>query len=153
MGLHPTQNVRFRQREMTVAQYFATYPGVAMTLRIRGGQAVKVVLGSARLYVSAHQQKRLVVALQYPGEEEYRYLVASDLSWRAVDIASAYTLRWLIEIYQSCNLRKTLAMLKRWMKAVAKCGGHVAEPVVVRARRHRPESTTKDVRNWCPALP
>ena len=97
--LQKTQNVRFRQREMTVAQYFATYPGVAMTLHIRGGQAVTVILGSARLYVCAHQQKRFVVALKYPGEEEYRYLVASDLSWRAVDIASAYTLRWLIEVF------------------------------------------------------
>ncbi len=97
--LKKTQNVRFRQREMTVAQYFATYPGVNMTLRIRGDQAVTVVLGSARLYVSAHQQKRFVVALKYPGEDEYRYLVASDLSWRAIDIASAYPLRWLIEVF------------------------------------------------------
>lgn len=97
--LKTTQNVRFRCREMTVAQYFATYPGVETTLRIRGGRAVTVILGSARLYVCAHQQKRFVVALKYPGEEDYRYLVASDLSWRAVDIASAYTLRWLVEVF------------------------------------------------------
>jgi len=97
--LKKTQNVRFRQREMTVAQYFATYPGVAMMLCIRGGPAVTVILGSARLYVCAHEQKRFVVALKYPGEEDYRYLVASDLSWRAVDIASAYTLRWLVEVF------------------------------------------------------
>ena len=37
------------------------------------------------------------MALKYPGEEEYRYLVATEMSWRAVDIASAHTLRWLIE--------------------------------------------------------
>jgi hypothetical protein len=53
----------------------------------------------ARLYVSAHRQKRFVVALKYPGEEEYLYLVASDLSWRAMDLASAYTLRWLVEVF------------------------------------------------------
>jgi hypothetical protein len=97
--LKQTQNVRFRQREMTVVQYFATHPGVAMTLRLRGGQTVPIILGSARLYVSAHQQKRFVVALKYAGEEDYRYLVASELSWRAVDIASAHTLRWLIEVF------------------------------------------------------
>lgn len=97
--LQKTQKIRFRQREMTVAHYFATYPGVTQTLRLRGGEAVTVILGSARLYVNAHQQKRFVVALKYPGEEDYRYLVASDLSWRAVDIASAYTLRWLIEVF------------------------------------------------------
>ena len=97
--LSKSQKVRFRNREMSVAQYFATYPGVEITLRIRGWKEVKVVLGSARLYVNAHKQKRFVVALKYEGEEEYRYLVATDLSWRAVDIAAAYTLRWLIEVF------------------------------------------------------
>ena len=86
--LSKSQTVRFRNREMSVAPYFATYPGVEITLRIRGWKEVKVVLGSARLYVKAHQQKRFVVALKYEGEEDYRYLVASDLSWRAVDIAA-----------------------------------------------------------------
>ena len=97
--LKQTQNVRFGQREMTVAPYFAMHPGVAMTMHLRGGQTVQVILGSARLYVSAHQQKRFVVALKYPGEEEYRYLVANEMSWRAVDIASASTLRWLVEVF------------------------------------------------------
>jgi len=53
--LKKTQKVRFRQREMTVAQYFATHPGVEITLRPWGGQTVPVVFGSARLYVSAPQ--------------------------------------------------------------------------------------------------
>lgn len=97
--LSKRQKVRFRHRERSVAQYFATYPGVEITLRIRGLKEVKVVLGSARLYVKAHAQKRFVVALKYEGEEDYRYLVASDLSWRAVDIAAASTLRWLIEVF------------------------------------------------------
>ena len=97
--LAKSQNVRFRHREMSVTQYFATYPGVAITLRIRGLKEVKVVLGSARLFVTAHAQKRFVVALKYEGEEDYRYLVASEMSWRAVDIAAAYTLRWLIEVF------------------------------------------------------
>jgi hypothetical protein len=39
------------------------------------------------------------VALKYAGEEDYRSLVASELSGRAVDIASAHTLRWLIEVF------------------------------------------------------
>ncbi|HCB12762.1 MAG TPA: hypothetical protein DEP36_04225 [Gammaproteobacteria bacterium] len=73
--LHKTQKIRFRQREMTVAHYFATYPGVTQTLRFRGGEAITVILGSARLDVNAHQQKRFVVALKYPGEEDARYLV------------------------------------------------------------------------------
>jgi hypothetical protein len=94
--LHKTQLVFYRNREMSVSDYFASYQGVEVTIRIRGID-VKVTLGSARLYVRAHE--RFVIALKYEGEQDYRYLVASDMSWRAVDIASAYTLRWLIEVF------------------------------------------------------
>ncbi len=97
--LQKTQIVRFRNRDLPVAEYFRRYPGVEITLRIRGGREVNVVLGSARLFVKAHARKRFVVALKYQGEDEYRYLVASDLSWRAVDIGAAYTLRWLVEVF------------------------------------------------------
>jgi hypothetical protein len=62
--LSKSQTVRFRHRELSVAPYFTTYPGVEITLRIRGWKEVKVVLGSARLDVKAHKQKRFVVALQ-----------------------------------------------------------------------------------------
>ena len=96
--LRKSQVIDYRNREMPVAEYFTQFPGVAMTIRIRGIE-VKVILGSARLYVKAHGQKRFVVALKYEGQKEYRYLIASDMSWRAIDIASAYTLRWLIEVF------------------------------------------------------
>lgn len=96
--LQKTQVVHYRNRKMPVEQYFSKYPGVEMTIRIRGKE-VKVMPGAARLYVKAHGQKRFVVALKYEGEEDYRYLVAGDMSWRAVDIAPAYTLRWLIEVF------------------------------------------------------
>jgi hypothetical protein len=97
--LKKTQKVRFRCQEMTVEQYFEKYPGVKTTIQIRGGKEVTVTLGSVRIYVKAHGQKRFVIALKYEGEENYRYLVASDMSWRTADIASAYTLRWLVEVF------------------------------------------------------
>ena len=49
--------------------------------------------------VCSHKKKRFVIALKYEGEEEYRYLVASDLSWRTVDIVQGFTLRWLVEVF------------------------------------------------------
>lgn len=58
-----------------------------------------MVLGSARLYVSSHGKKRFVLALKYDPGDEYRYYVATDMTWRAVDIAQARTLRWLIEVF------------------------------------------------------
>ena len=56
-------------------------------------------MSSARLKVTAHGKKRLVVALKYEGESDYRYLVATDMTWRTLDIIQAYTLRWLVEVF------------------------------------------------------
>lgn len=97
--LNGSQKTYFRNREITLEEYFKRYPGVAIPLPIRGGITKKVVLGSARLYIKAHHQKRFIVALKYENESAYRYLVATDMSWRAQDIATAYTLRWLAEVF------------------------------------------------------
>jgi len=43
--------------------------------------------------------KRFVIAIKYEGEEQYRYLVASDLSWSTTDILKAQSLRWLVEVF------------------------------------------------------
>jgi hypothetical protein len=39
------------------------------------------------------------IKVKYPGEKDYRYLVATDLSWRTLDIIQAYSLRWLVEVF------------------------------------------------------
>ena len=98
--IRSNQKVRVHKREQPVADYFATHPGTPHTIRIRGGEEVSALIGSARLYVCAHKTKRFVVALKYEGEETYRYLIASDLSWRTLDIVQGHSLRWLVEISQ-----------------------------------------------------
>ena len=40
-----------------------------------------------------------MIALKYERETEYRYLIASDMSWRDVDIIKAYSVRWLVEVF------------------------------------------------------
>jgi len=97
--LRSNQNIRYRNRTLSLADYFARHSGVPQTLRIRGGEAVTMHVSSARLQVCAQGKKRFIVALKYEGETEYRYLVASDLSWRTQDIVQAFTLRWLIEVF------------------------------------------------------
>ncbi len=96
--LRYNQKVRFRGRSWRLEEYFRAYPGVAQTVRIRGGEPVEVWVSSARLYVEAQSCKRFVVAIRYPEQNEYRYLVASELSWRTRDIVQAHTLRWLVEV-------------------------------------------------------
>jgi hypothetical protein len=97
--LRKNQNVRYKTQEWAVETFFQKFPGVSQQMCIRGGQNQVVNVGSARLVVSAHHCKRFVIALKYEGEEDYRYLVATDLTWRTLDILQAYTLRWLIEVF------------------------------------------------------
>ena len=93
------QNIRVHKREQHVADYFATHPGTPQKIRIRGGEEVVAIVASARLYLCAHHTKRCIIALKYEGEESYRSLMASDLTWRTLDIVQAHTLRWLVEVF------------------------------------------------------
>ena len=97
--LRSNQKVRFRHRTLSVSQYFERYPGVPQPLRIRGGKTLTAIVSSARLHVCAQGKKRFVIALKYEGETDYRYLVASNLTWRTQDILQVATLRWLIEVF------------------------------------------------------
>ena len=97
--IRSNQNIRVGKREQHVADYFATHPGTPSPIRIRGGEEVVAMVGSARLYVCAHKTKRFIVAIKYAEEETYRYLIASDLSWRTLDIVQGHTLRWLVEVF------------------------------------------------------
>jgi hypothetical protein len=97
--LKKSQNLRFRGKTLKLTTFFTRYPGVKQTIRIRGGDEVTVWVSSARVHVCAHGKKRFVVALKYEGEDEDRYLIASDMSWRHLDIVQAHTLRWLIEVF------------------------------------------------------
>jgi hypothetical protein len=97
--IRSNQNIRVGKRVQHVADYFATHPGTPQRLRIRGGQEVVATVGSARLYVCSHHTKRFIVAIKYEEEERYRYLIASDLSWRTLDSGQGHTLRWLVEVF------------------------------------------------------
>src|SRR5262249_58633519 len=76
-----------------------TDAGTPHRIRIRGGEEVVAIVGSARLDVCSHKTKRLIVAIKYEDEETYRYLIASDLSWRTLDVVQGHTLRWLVEVF------------------------------------------------------
>ena len=97
--LHHNQNIRYQNRKQHVSTYFSKYQGVAQVVSIRGLAPITAIVASARLEVCAHGKKRFVIALKYPGEKDYRYLVATDLTWRTLDIVQAYTLRWLVEVF------------------------------------------------------
>ncbi len=66
---------------------------------IRGGKEEIVIMNAQKLWVDAHGVKREVIAIRYSNEKEFRYIIASDLTWRDIDIVQAYTLRWLVEVF------------------------------------------------------
>src|SRR6266581_4939127 len=97
--IRSNQNIRIGKREQHVADYFATHPGTPQRICIRGAEEMVAMVSSARLYVCSHKTKRFVVAMKYDNEETYRSLIASDLSWRTLDIVQGHSLRWLVEVF------------------------------------------------------
>lgn len=97
--IRSNQIIQYRGRDWPVQDYFASFPGTEQAMTVRGGEKIRVTIGSARLHLKAHGKKRFVIALKYEGEEDYRYIIASDLSWRTLDIVEAYTFRWLVEVF------------------------------------------------------
>ena len=93
------QKVKSGNKYISVEQYFIRNPGVSKSLKIRGSEDQTVTMHGARLHLKAHGCKRYIIALKYEDEKEYRYLLASNLTWRLTDIAAAYTLRWLVEVF------------------------------------------------------
>lgn len=93
------QKIRIGNKEQSVEEYFSKHPGTPFKVRIRGGKEVIAIVGSARMHVCAQGKKRFVIAIKYEGEKEYRYIIASDMTWRTLDIVQAYTLRWVVEVF------------------------------------------------------
>lgn len=93
------QKIRFKNKEIACKDHFKSYQGWVHSVSIRGQKAINVVAGGARVHVCSHGKKRFVIALKYEGETEYRYLIASNLTWNMREIIQAYTLRWYIEVF------------------------------------------------------
>lgn len=97
--LRKNQLVRTKGKKVSLSNYFSRNKGVDTKLTIRGGEAKSVTMLAARVVVKSHGKKRFVIALKYEGETEYRFIVATDLTWRHKDVARTYTLRWLVEVF------------------------------------------------------
>jgi hypothetical protein len=94
------QLIRSHGKWIALDTYFKRNGGVAQKLHIRGEEhETRVTVSAARLVLKAHGGKCFIIALKYEGETDYRYIVATDLSWRYLDIVQVYTLRWLIEVF------------------------------------------------------
>ena len=93
-----TQNILFNGEKVSLETFFEDKNALEQTVLVRGKETM-IFVKSARLHVCAHNKKRVVIALKSEDEDEYRYLVASELTWQYTDIIELYSLRWLVEVF------------------------------------------------------
>lgn len=80
------------------AKFFENCLGTKTEIMLRG-EAKKIEYCSGKYKVKAHGNKCWVIALKYDGETEYRYLIATDMTWNDIDVIKAYAIRWLVEVF------------------------------------------------------
>jgi len=93
-----TQLINVNGRNMAIGEFFKNYQGKTEQVVLRGSNKT-VTYRSGKFKVKSHGKRYFIIALKYEDEEEYRYLIANDMSWRDVDIIKAYSLRWLVEVF------------------------------------------------------
>jgi hypothetical protein len=82
-----------------VGQYFSSENRTHRRIAIRGEKEEIIVLCAQKLWIAAHGEKRMVIAIRYENQKDFRYIIASDMTWQYIDVIQAYTLRWLIEVF------------------------------------------------------
>jgi DDE superfamily endonuclease len=97
--LRCNQLVKKGDEYISLEKYFSQVEKSQLTVSIRGDENKKVYCAAAMLYIKSHHKKRRVVALKYHDEDKFRYIVVTDPNWMMTNIISAYTLRWLVEVF------------------------------------------------------
>ena len=88
-----------KRRTASVKDYFNSIVTQKTKLKIRGGTIKDVEIKHARLYVESHKRILNIIALRYDGEENFRFIITPNLSWRAIDVVQIFTFRWLVEVF------------------------------------------------------
>lgn len=83
----------------SLPNYFSKKKSKTHTINIRGRKKQEIIVSSDKIKVKAHEKKRFVIAVKFKNENNYRYIVATKMSWREKDVLQAYSLRWLVEVF------------------------------------------------------
>lgn len=87
-----------RKRSIRLDDYFKRLRPQEKIFQLRGHLKKKIYFIGARLFVKSHSKVSHIVAYRYEGEEKYRFICASELTWRSEDIIRAFAYRWLVEV-------------------------------------------------------
>lgn len=87
-----------RRGKISLKEYFESMSTKTELFKFRGGLEKTIIYASARLYVNSHKKIYHIVAFKYEGEERFRFIAASELTWHTKDIIRTYAWRWLVEV-------------------------------------------------------
>ena len=87
-----------RRKNIGLEVYFSNKKSITKVFNLRSGNEKTIIYKSERLFIKSHSRVYHIVVFKYEGEEKYRYICATNLTWRAEDIIRAYAFRWLIEV-------------------------------------------------------
>jgi DDE superfamily endonuclease len=93
------QLVRYGKKLKPIREVTASLTPVTTKILLRGKIEQAITYVNMRVWVKSHNRVLHVIALKYDNETEYRYLIATDLTWRGLDVIRAYSTRWLIEVF------------------------------------------------------
>jgi len=93
-----SQLILVNNQEVTVEKFFENYQGRTEKITLRSEER-EITYRGGIFKVKSHQKKYFVIALKYGDEEEYRYLIARDMTWGNIDIIKAFAFRWLVEVF------------------------------------------------------
>jgi hypothetical protein len=93
-----TQLINVNGKFTPVGDFFASYSGKTEEVTLRHTPK-KITYRSAKFKIKSHDKRLYVIAIKHEDEEEYRYLVANDTTWRDIDIIKTYAFRWLVEVF------------------------------------------------------
>lgn len=78
--IRSNQTVYVKNKAISLEELFRRYPGINQTVNFRG-EDKNVTMYGVRVGVKSYDgQKLFVIALKYEGEDDYRYITATDLS-------------------------------------------------------------------------
>ncbi len=92
------QNIVVNNKEENIETFFKNYSGHKEQVTLRYNEK-NITYCSIKAKVKSHNKKYSIVALKYEDESDYRYLIASDMTWLDIDIIKTYALRWLVEVF------------------------------------------------------
>jgi len=93
------QKIIVNGKEHNVSAYFSNRAEIKSSMVIRRGKSQTIYYSSVIGKVVAHGKKRLIIALKYEGEANFRFIIAADMTWRVQDVLASFSLRWLVEVF------------------------------------------------------